>query len=211
MLPPAFEHEALRGARYYKEYITRTTEGDLLANIDAHPRAWKQLGRRKLQNWGGLPHIKGMLPCALPPFLRALCAQAGRDAFEHCDPNHVLVNRYEAGEGICAHKDGPAYRSVAAIISLAAPIVMDFHTDDDGVGARIGGLLLHPRSLLVLSDAAYTDIYHAISPRQIDTLDHTILNIPASHHGAELQRTTRTSLTIRSCHTVANPLGRRKI
>lgn len=42
-------------------------------------------------------------------------------------PNHILMNEYEASDGIMAHKDGPAYFGRVAIISLADTVTLNFY------------------------------------------------------------------------------------
>ena len=41
-------------------------------------------------------------------------------------PNHVLLNEYQPGEGIMAHKDGPLYLNWVVIISLGSNSGFDF-------------------------------------------------------------------------------------
>lgn len=208
-----FESVLLPGLSYHESFIDAEQEARLLSGVHANPRAWKQLNKRTLQNWGGLPHIKGMIPTSLPPFLRPLCSQlVDRGVFPSSEaPNHVLVNRYEPGQGIAPHVDGPAYKPRAAIVSLQAPIVMDFYKIEDtpGISASrkpTASLVLRPRSLLVIAGDVYTSFYHSIAERESDTIDENVLNAEEDERGL-FSRKERTSLTIRtSCKTIRNPL-----
>lgn len=115
---------------YIDDFLTADEEAKLRHGIDQYPNAWRILRNRRLQNWGGLPHIKGMIPVPLPPFLKSIISKLDEFIFQahvHTRPNHVLINHYEPGEGIHAHVDGPAYQPCAAILSLSAPIVMNFY------------------------------------------------------------------------------------
>lgn len=208
---------SIDGLRYIDDFITREEEEALLSGIDAHPLAWKCLNNRSLQNWGGLPHMKGMLSTPLPPFLQPLLQHVEDSELFTLDngakikPNHVLVNRYRPGEGIAAHVDGPAYKPVAIIVSLGAPIVMHFYTrchSSDVIPADpLCAILLRPRSLLVLSGPAYHDVYHEIREREKDELDSSVLNINPTERGTTLERKERFSCTVRaSCRTISNPL-----
>lgn len=48
---------------YIPEFITEIEQTNLLANIyGAPPSKWKSLKNRRLQNWGGVVHEKGLLP-----------------------------------------------------------------------------------------------------------------------------------------------------
>uniref|UniRef100_A0A671U7C4 AlkB homolog 6 n=1 Tax=Sparus aurata TaxID=8175 RepID=A0A671U7C4_SPAAU len=69
---------------------------------------WTQLSGRRLQNWGGLPHPKGMLAEKMPDWLQTYCEKiSSLGAFSGKTANHVLVNEYKQGEGIMPHEDGP--------------------------------------------------------------------------------------------------------
>lgn len=203
---------ALPGLTYVDSFITPSSEAALLSGVAAHPRAWKQLSNRSLQNWGGLPHAKGMIPTPLPTFLTPLCAHlVSAGVFPVSEaPNHALVNRYRLGQGISPHEDGPAYRPRAAVVSLQASIVMDFYCKKGGpVGERRvpdASLLLRQRSLVVIEGDVYSTFYHAIAQREIDVVDGTVLNAREEEFGT-CPREERTSLTIRtSCKTIRNPL-----
>lgn len=210
-----FESAALPDLIYQDDFITLPEEFSLLKGLNAHPHAWKHLNNRTLQNWGGLPHIKGMMATPLPTFLEPLCSKlVFADIFTaDIAPNHVLANRYEPGQGISPHVDGPAYKPCAAIISLKAPIVMDFYKksglDQPGVASDAipsASLLLRRRSLLVLRGDAYTGFFHAIAERDEDVIDESVLNSKQEEHGV-LRREERLSLTVRrSCKTIRNPL-----
>lgn len=212
-----FTTPLIDGLQYVDDFITDNEEEKLLSEIEAHFLAWKYLNNRSLQNWGGLPHMKGMLPTPLPPFLQPLLQRvddAGVFTLEdgaRTKANHVLVNRYRPGEGIAAHVDGPAYKPVAAIVSLRAPIVMHFYarrqSSDVIPGNPLCAILLRPRSLLVLSRSAYHDVYHEIGERTKDKLDESVLNISPNEQGLTLERKERFSCTIRAaCRTISNPL-----
>lgn len=214
----AFTTELMPGLTYTDEFITSELETSLLTGCDRHPKAWKSLNNRTLQNWGGLPHIKGMLPTHMPDFLRPLLTLLATEVFPtKAPPNHVLANRYEPGQGIDAHVDGPAYKPRAAIISLRAPLVMDFYdrstTSDNPLAEPLGSLLLRPRSLLVLSEHAYHNVYHAIAERTTDRLNASVFNLRPEERNTQFQRQERVSLTVRTaCKTIKNPLlGRTRV
>ncbi|KAJ6288015.1 hypothetical protein OIU76_021738, partial [Salix suchowensis] len=55
---------------YMPNFITQTEETHLLQKIYEAPLSkWKSLKNRRLQNWGGVVHEKGLLPQDLPPWL----------------------------------------------------------------------------------------------------------------------------------------------
>eukprot|EP00164_Ancoracysta_twista_P004248 GFYU01005724.1.p1 GENE.GFYU01005724.1~~GFYU01005724.1.p1 ORF type:complete len:254 (+),score=39.72 GFYU01005724.1:73-834(+) len=120
---------AVDGVYYIPEYITQDEEQSLLQHIyDQPPKRWTVLNNRRLQNWGGTVHPKGMLPQPLPRWLTLISSDklAQRDKVFEKDPNHVLINEYKPGEGIMPHEDGPLYHPMVANISLQSPIVLQF-------------------------------------------------------------------------------------
>ncbi|PPD71308.1 hypothetical protein GOBAR_DD31814 [Gossypium barbadense] len=113
---------------YIPDFITDSEQARLLNNIYQAPVSkWKSLKNRRLQNWGGVVHEKGLLSQDLPPWLakitERICEESG--LFPSAI-NHVLINEYLPNQGIMPHQDGPAYYPVVAILSLGSPVVMDF-------------------------------------------------------------------------------------
>ncbi|KAK6289904.1 hypothetical protein POUND7_001445 [Theobroma cacao] len=172
---------------YIPDFITDSEQAQLLNNIYQAPVSkWKSLKNRRLQNWGGVVHEKGLLPQDLPPWLAKITKRIyeGSGLFPSAI-NHVLINEYLSNQGIMPHQDGPAYYPVVAILSLGSPVVMDFtphsrlqsckRTLKENVGDKIsnGGavaieandgsdnnrpfsVLLMPCSLLIFKDDAYS-------------------------------------------------------
>ncbi|XP_047647654.1 alpha-ketoglutarate-dependent dioxygenase alkB homolog 6 isoform X4 [Phacochoerus africanus] len=89
---------------YVPDFISKEEEEYLLRQVFNAPKPkWTQLSGRKLQNWGGLPHPRGMVPERLPPWLqRYVDKVSDLSLFGGLPANHVLVNQYLPGEGIMA-------------------------------------------------------------------------------------------------------------
>ncbi len=52
---------------YIPNFLNVEEEQLLLKNVYNVPKTkWTQLSRRRLQNWGGVPHQNGMVPEAIP-------------------------------------------------------------------------------------------------------------------------------------------------
>ncbi|KAH6926734.1 hypothetical protein HPB50_021253 [Hyalomma asiaticum] len=199
---------------YVPDFITVIEEKCLYDKVyDAPKPKWVQLAHRRLQNWGGLPHPKGMVSEALPQWLKDISTKvASLGVFGEKSPNHVLVNEYKPGEGILPHEDGPLYFPVVTNITLNSSTVINFYrprksiscevpddTEGEEKNYHIGSLLLERRSLLITSGSMYTDYLHGIDTRTEDVVDDSIKNIDAcsAKLGTVLQRGTRVSLTIR--------------
>jgi len=52
---------------YIPDFITPDEENLLLSEVQRAPKPkWTQLSNRRLQNWGGVPHPRGMIAEELP-------------------------------------------------------------------------------------------------------------------------------------------------
>lgn len=113
---------------YLSDFITDEEEQQLLNTICKAPVSkWKVLKNRRLQNWGGIVHDKGLLAQDLPPWLARITERISeKSGLFPSAINHVLINEYLPDQGIMPHQDGPAYHPVVAILSLGSPVVMDF-------------------------------------------------------------------------------------
>ncbi|XP_068602789.1 alpha-ketoglutarate-dependent dioxygenase alkB homolog 6 [Brachionichthys hirsutus] len=195
---------------YIPGFITEDEESHLQRRVYGSPRTkWTQLSGRRLQNWGGSPHPKGMMAERIPDWLRAYCDRVSSlGAFGGRTANHVLVNEYKEGEGIMPHEDGPLYHPTVTTISLGSHAVLDLYAPVGGPGGAapqteasrlVASLLLKPRSLLILQDETYRRLLHGIRPVARDTLTDKVANLAAAGAapGETLTRGTRVSLTVR--------------
>ncbi|VDK50481.1 unnamed protein product [Anisakis simplex] len=141
--------------RYIQNFITPEEEQLFLSEIYSAPKPkWQQLLNRRLQNWGGIVGRKSLIPDDnIPEWLNFLINKLMSlpDAFpsEH-RPNHVLINEYQPGQGImkCAKKES----------------------------RYAGSMLLERRSLLLVSDEAYTYYLHEIDERSSDEVTEDVFN-----------------------------------
>ncbi|XP_072835788.2 putative RNA/DNA demethylase ALKBH6 isoform X1 [Pogona vitticeps] len=221
-------------AYYVPDFITEGEEEHLLRQVYGAPKPkWTQLSGRRLQNWGGLPHPKGMVPEILPPWLRAYADRVSSlGVFGGRRANHVLVNEYCPGEGILPHEDGPLYFPTVTTISLGSHTLLDFYhpvskeQPPDGQEGKepalqteeqrhFLSLLLKPRSLLVLQEDMYSRYLHGIRLVSEDVITEKVANASmcGCALGATLDRRTRVSLTLRHVPKVLKTsiiLGRKK-
>lgn len=179
---------------YIPDFISDSDQKLLLNHIYTAPVSkWKSLKNRRLQNWGGIVHEKGLLPQDLPPWLTKITKKINEEPCLYPSPiNHVLINEYLPNQGIMPHQDGPAYFPVVAILSLGSPVVMDFtphysligntsNIDDRGSAEGTDyehlqnhhpfSVALMPGSLLIFKDTAYSDYLHGIKDCEIHQYD----------------------------------------
>lgn len=192
---------------YIPDFITEEEESYLLQQVYKSPKTkWTQLSARRLQNWGGLPHPKGMIAETIPEWLQTYCQKiSSLGAFSGKNANHVLVNEYKSGEGIMPHEDGPLYHPTVTTISLGSHTLLDFYNP---IGSEepqteesryLFSLLVRPRSLLILQEDMYKKLLHGIRGQEEDTLTEKVVNLAEAggEKGETLTRGTRVSLTIR--------------
>ncbi|KAG2549004.1 hypothetical protein PVAP13_9KG196600 [Panicum virgatum] len=165
---------------YVPDFISNSEQSQLLHHIYQAPAPkWKSLKNRRLQNWGGVVHEKGLLPQALPSWLTRItdriCQWTG--LFPSAI-NHVLINEYHPNQGIM-------------IDELTGPAKME----SNGSGSHERGatnesdpacssLMLMPCSLLIFKDQAYTDYLHGIQDNELHNLDKVknLLRCPELKH-----------------------------
>nr|XP_058954946.1 alpha-ketoglutarate-dependent dioxygenase alkB homolog 6-like isoform X2 [Pocillopora verrucosa] len=204
-------------AFYIPNFISEEEEKFLLDQVNGAPKPkWTKLSGRRLQNWGGLPHPKGMVLEKLPRWLEKYTTQVGSlPVFNTVTPNHVLVNEYEPGQGIMPHEDGPLFYPVVSTINLGSHTFLDFYhplkkasekTEENASASMLNeryfmSLLLEPRSLFLLTGDLYHNYLHGIAERTYDVVTDKVANLDACNNatlGDILQRNTRISLTIRN-------------
>ncbi|KAK5861490.1 hypothetical protein PBY51_022883 [Eleginops maclovinus] len=203
-------NEAPPTVYHIPDFITEEEETYLQQKVFNSPKTkWTQLSGRRLQNWGGLPHPKGMLAEKIPDWLHTYCEKiSSLGAFSGKTANHVLVNEYKQGEGIMPHEDGPLYHPTVTTISLGSHTLLDFYMpvssqEDDAPQTEesrfLFSLLVKPRSLLILQEDMYQHLLHGIRPQGEDMLTDKVLNLSSAgaQPGETLTRGTRVSLTIR--------------
>merc|ERR1712156_416457 len=88
---------------YIADFISPAEERTLLTDISRTPGPrWTQLANRRLQNWGGVPHPKGMIAETMPDWLQRYVDKVNNYQVFGGDitANHVLLNEYQPGQGI---------------------------------------------------------------------------------------------------------------
>ncbi|XP_047523942.1 alpha-ketoglutarate-dependent dioxygenase alkB homolog 6 [Pieris napi] len=193
-------------AYYVSDFITEAEEKNILSNVYGVPKPkWTQLSNRRLQNWGGIPHNKGMIAESIPIWLSNYLLKIDKlNLMNGNKPNHILVNEYTPGQGILPHLDGFLFYPTITTISLASHAILNFY---EPISKHTNSLkprfsfLLEPRSLLILQDKLFSHYLHGIEDIYEDIITDSILNLDmcSSKYSIEkkIMRETRISLTIR--------------
>ena len=120
----------LPGAAYYvHDFVTTAEETYILEKFRTRPAStFRNLSHRRLQiypaelnprnnvlpagplpEWIEKPVVERLLQAKFPAESSLSEPTHLFDAAPHKRPTHALLNEYEAGVGIAAHEDGPAY------------------------------------------------------------------------------------------------------
>ena len=211
--------EGLPGGCYYvPDFITAEEEQKISGRINAVPASkWTNLSNRRLLS---LPSpLTGtardtLIAAPLPDYLQDPIISRIRETkifvsanSPHGEPNHVLVNEYQPGQGIMPHEDGPAYFPITATVSLGSHTVLEIYKKNDH-GERESDptwrMLQEPRSLLITAEPMYTETLHGIANISVDESlgESSITNWHAlsdrtPYEGGKCERQTRISLTYR--------------
>ncbi|CAL7938987.1 unnamed protein product [Xylocopa violacea] len=196
-------------AIYIPNFITQEEENEIIKYVNSAPLPkWTQLSHRRLQNWGGIPHPKGMIAEKIPSWLQKYVDKViSCNVFEKEKlPNHVLINEYLPGQGIMPHSDGPLFHPIVTTISCGSHTFLDFYkrldiTEQHNPNLEFS-LLLERRSLFILQGDLYHNYLHSIAEKDTDIISKsTIKNLGICgekfSEGESLRRGIRLSLTIR--------------
>ncbi len=194
----------INGLHYFPDFLTTNEHNNLLACVDNE--TWELDLKRRVQQYGYKYDYKkrgidasqkiGNLPTWVDFMLEKMKKLTVENTTENnttetpkifidFEPDQLIINEYEAGQGIAPHIDcEPCFEDTIVSISLGSAYVMDFISKHD---KNIGyALLLSPCSMLVMQQEARYDWLHGIKPKKTDV-----------YQGNKIQRARRVSLTFR--------------
>jgi alkylated DNA repair dioxygenase AlkB len=178
----------VKGLRYLPDFITPRQEDALLQQIDAQP--WLTDLRRRVQHYGYRYDYKArsvdvsMRLGPLPEWALEIIRLAQARGLTDEEPDQVIVNDYEPGQGIASHIDcKPCFTGTILSLSLGSACVMNFKHKTT---RQVVPVLLEPRSMVVMQGEARYDWTHGLVARKTDL-----------YGGRRIVRGRRVSLTIR--------------
>lgn len=163
------------GLTYIPEFITGDVESRLLAQIDAGD--WDHRLKRRVQHFGYLYDYSSRTLSEAPNPIPAWC----NEVLWGFDPEQMIVNEYQPGQGIARHRDIFAFGEPIASLTLGSGCEMVFR-----LGGQAVPVYLEPRSLVVMRGDARNTWTHEIPARKSDQVN-----------GVRVPRGRRVSVTCR--------------
>ncbi|KVK41369.1 DNA repair protein [Agrobacterium deltaense] len=180
LLPP--------GIVYFDGFLSPEEEAAVAHRLDAG--VWSTELKRRVQHFGYRYDYKARAVTAeaylgpLPPWLGVFAERLVTAGYCRDLPDQVIANEYLPGQGISAHVDCvPCFDDTIVSISLLSTCEMVFR---ELRGPAICGVLLQPRSGVLLRDAGRYGWTHEIPARKSDVVN-----------GVKTARGRRISLTFR--------------
>ncbi|XP_015074281.1 alpha-ketoglutarate-dependent dioxygenase alkB homolog 6-like isoform X3 [Solanum pennellii] len=167
---------------YIPDFVTESEHHHLLKTIyDAPISKWKSLTNRRLQNWGGVVHEKGLIAQDLPPWLNRITERINEKW--GLFPSSVNINEYLHNQGIMPRQDGPAYYPVVAILSLGSPEAGVMNSSEWLDNFHPFSIILMPRSLLIFKDMVYSEYLHGIKDSEVHGCNRVVNVTNVQNHG----------------------------
>lgn len=163
----------INGLHYLPNYLSAEDEKALIETVDR--QIWLSPLHRRVQHYGYIYDYKkrnvtkDMFIAGLPKWLRVLAERLYTDGCIGEIPDQVIINEYEAGQGIAPHVDcEPCFGDTILSLSLGSACVMDFYALKD---ERVLRQILEARSLLIMEKEARYQWKHGIAARKSDNFE----------------------------------------
>ncbi|KJF75128.1 alpha-ketoglutarate-dependent dioxygenase AlkB [Agrobacterium arsenijevicii] len=186
------------GVAYFGDFLTHEEEALVAARLDVGE--WNNVLKRRVQHFGYRYDYKARAITAdsylgtLPTWLGVLAERLVTEGYCRNLPDQVIANEYLPGQGISAHVDCvPCFDDTIVSISLLSACEMIFR---ELHGTRSHGIVLTPRSGILLGDTGRYDWTHEIPARKSDIVN-----------GVKTARSRRVSLTFRKVIPARLPEG----
>lgn len=164
------DYLGIQGLRYLLQALSSEEQIRVLAEIDNMP--WHNELKRRVQHYGYKYDYKAravnhsMYVGPLPPFAVEVAQHLMSRGLINEFPDQLIVNEYQAGQGISAHVDcEPCFKDTIVTVSLGSTYEMDFISLESG---DVCSTLLKPGGALVLRGAGRYQWMHRIKARKSD-------------------------------------------
>jgi alkylated DNA repair dioxygenase AlkB len=186
------KNEKVKGLFYFKDFKDIIeSKDDLISFLDQRP--WKSLSdsknSRKVQHYGYLYDYKSgktttktdPIPEEFQSLIDSLKKKCMMNGLKASDFNQVIVNNYEASQGISAHTDVKEYGPIIGCYTIGSGATMRFTKGDEKYD-----LYVEPNSLYIMSGESRYEWKHEMVSRKSDVVD-----------GVKIARGRRVSITFR--------------
>ena len=193
--------ECVNGLYYLKDFLSPLEQEDCVKRVDAANDQWLNDLSRRVQHYGWRYDYKAraitpdMHIGVLPDWLEAIAQKLYHEVelpngikLFNKPPEQVIINEYEAGQGIAMHIDHRGFGPTICTISLIENWEMDFRLRKNDKQPA----LLETGSCVFLTEESRYDWQHGIAPLKKERV-------------SKIPRGRRISLTFR---TVENKDGR---
>jgi len=192
---------AVPGLFLYPDFITQEREKQLINEIDS--QIWMVDYSRRLQYYGFRneleePYQLIKIPLAIPKEVQKLSQEIVQKKLLEIQPDQVIINEYNPGEGIRPHKDRNYYENQICGVNLGSGCIMRFIK---GKNLEIIDIEIPARSLYIMQDDARKKWDHGIPPRKKDTINGQV------HHRGRRVSITYRKVKPEKVHRI-NPAGR---
>ena len=162
------------GLYLYPDFISEHYENELLSEIDG--QIWMVDYSRRLQYYGFRneleePYQLISIPIPIPEKIYQLSEQIIDKELIDMQPDQVIINEYNPGEGIRPHKDRNYYENQICGVNLGSSCIMRFIR---GKNLETIDIEIPRRSLYIMQDEARNKWTHGIPPRKKDKINGTI-------------------------------------
>jgi alkylated DNA repair dioxygenase AlkB len=165
------------GAFLFDNFVKEEVQEELVRRIEE--TEWETSLKRRVQQFGPIYNYQTKkLDEAKRPIPLWLRESFGCTPFFTGGANQVIINEYQPGQGITKHTDSKLFGPVVASASLLSDtyVVMGkFDSSED----KEKYIELKRGSLLVLTEAARYDWYHAIPPVKERRISITFRTVPS--------------------------------
>jgi len=165
---------AVPGLFLYPDFIDEVKEKELLKEIDS--QVWVVDYQRRLQYYGFRNELDSpydLIPFSIPipKQIYLLSQEIVERNLLQLQPDQVIINEYQPGEGIKPHKDRNYFENQICGVNLGSSCIMKFIR---GKNLEIVDVEIPRRSLYVMQDDARKKWSHSIPPRKKDNVDGNI-------------------------------------
>jgi alkylated DNA repair dioxygenase AlkB len=183
--------QQIAGLKILFDFISKEEENELLDNIDKS--AWLTDLKRRVQHYGYKYDYKArridqsFFIGEIPIWMKFLSDRLQQKKIIDFIPDQAIINEYIDDQGIAPHIDcEPCFGDTIISISLGGQCVMNFQKEQTSVEQNKVPLLIHPKTLIVMTGESRFNWFHGIVGRKSDKFN-----------GQTSKRNRRVSITLR--------------